>query len=190
MFRKARYSVSCWRSGLPDDDLVCCGDRVAVLGCRSARTEGATLLRYFQNTQHSLSFSGTHLSQQQPPRTPSQSSSAQGIPTQWTGQSTLTFVGCDVERMSHSKTSPSVNICLSNNRGKINERIQHEEKFFRVFKLTLSLLLTSHKNKNVIKSFLFERTIPQRMLFVLFWFVFIYIECHFCLNTSWLYSLS
>ena len=185
MFRKATQylsgSVAKGLSGLPDDDLVCCGDRVAVLASVYEDGAGVTLLRYFQNTQHSLSFSGTHLSQQQPPRTPSQSSSAQGIPTQWTGQSTLTFVGCDVERMSHSKTSPSVNICLSNNRRKINERIQHEEKFFRVFKLTLSLLLTSHKNKNVIKSFLFERIIPQRMLFVLFWFVFISIECQFCL---------
>ena len=73
-------------SGLPDDDLVCCGDRVAVLASVYEDGAGVTLLRYFQNTQHSLSFSGTHLSQQQPPRTPSQSSSAQGIPTQWTGQ--------------------------------------------------------------------------------------------------------
>ena len=112
---------------LPDDDLVCCGDRVAVLGCRSARTEGATLLRYFQNTQHSLSLSQspthtwTHLTSPHLTNTITVSCLSCYPGNTKPGDQVDTVVDCREEMMSKAKTSRAVKVFLFNNRRTENQ---------------------------------------------------------------------
>ena len=84
---------------------------------------------------------------------------------------------CRVEMMSQAKTSRAVKVLLFNNRRKINEEIQHEEKFFRVLEWTLSLLFTSHKKKNTKMSlnhfYLSEQFLRECCLFYFGLFLFI-----------------
>ena len=173
MFRKAAVQCKegttvvlsiCLANWLPDDDLVCCGDRVAGPGsvCEDGGSYGSVVTKILsKHTTQSVTLSHTA-----GPTTRDCPPALQGIPTQWwwllTGEVRPRWRV--TQSVSQSKTSRSVNVFLSNNGRKINEKFQHEEKFFRVFKLTLVCCLRPIKTKMSLNHFIWANNSTENVV--------------------------